>query len=80
MSFLSCPSSDSETLLPEIYIHISGTDIPSGTGSYDFGDVHVDGDDGVASSDITFTIENIGTADISISSMPYFQVTPPISI
>jgi len=57
---LGCPVSD-ETAI--IYIHQDGTEIVLGSGSFDFGDVFSDGNGGITSAEITFTIENSVSAD-----------------
>lgn len=51
--------------VPEINIKQGSTNLPSGSGSYDFGSL----DQGVSSSAVVFTIENSGTADLSISGV-----------
>lgn len=53
----------------EIQVVQAGTDIPSGTGSYDFGSVHVDGDAGAASDQTTFTVRNTGSGNLIISDI-----------
>ena len=51
---------------PEIGLRQNATEISSGTGSYDFGIVAV----GSSSAEITFTVENLGTADLELSGAP----------
>jgi hypothetical protein len=47
---------------PDINIKQSQTNIPDETGSYDFGSVNLG-----ASKPVTFTIENLGTADLQVT-------------
>ena len=54
---------------PEINIVQGTTALLDDAGTYDFGGVHADGNGNTASSDITFTIENIGPADLTISDV-----------
>jgi trimeric autotransporter adhesin len=54
---------------PEINVQQGSTGLPSGSGSYDFGSMVADGNDGTASSYVTFTIQNLGTADLTVSSV-----------
>ncbi len=56
--------------LPEINLKQNTTSIPSGTGSYDFGDIF----DGRSSGPVTFTIENLGTSDLSLSGSPKVSI------
>ncbi|MCW8966426.1 MAG: choice-of-anchor D domain-containing protein, partial [Candidatus Pacearchaeota archaeon] len=58
---------------PEINIRRGSTDIPSSTGSYDFGTMYVDGNNGDATSYVTFTIENLGGADLDISDISLYS-------
>ena len=51
---------------PEINVKQGTDNIPSGTGSYDFGRINV----GKSSSAITFTIENLGTAPLTLAGSP----------
>jgi hypothetical protein len=69
MCKLDHDGSNSEGENPEINIKKDTINIPSGTGNYDFGSIIADGDGGTAGSDITFTIENLGTADLTVSSI-----------
>jgi hypothetical protein len=72
-----CGSVDSDTptitvnppSVPEIDIKVGTTSIPDG-GSYDFGS-HSLGID----TDVTFTIENTGTADLILSGSPIITIT-----
>ena len=54
---------------PEINVIQGTTAILNGTGTYDFGDIHADGNGNAASSNIIFTIENIGPAALTISDV-----------
>jgi len=54
---------------PEINVKQGVTSLASGSGSYAFGAVTADGNGGTASGYITFTIENIGSAGLTISSV-----------
>jgi hypothetical protein len=54
---------------PEINLKQGTTDIPSG-GTYDFADVGV----GIGGSTITFTIENLGSADLNLLGNPRVAV------
>ncbi len=56
--------------VPEINIKQSSTNIPSITGSYDFGDVVV----GSSSAAISFTVENLGTADLNLTESPKVSI------
>jgi len=51
---------------PQINIKVADTDIPNGTGSYDFGDVNV----GETSTAAIFTIENLGDAVLNLDGTP----------
>lgn len=51
---------------PQINIKVVDTDIPNGTGSYDFGEVNV----GETSTASTFTIENLGDATLNLDGTP----------
>ena len=51
---------------PEITIKLGSTELASVSGTYSFGHMHNDGYGGYASGEITFTIENSGTADLAI--------------
>jgi hypothetical protein len=51
---------------PEIGVRQGVTGIASGTGSYDFGNVAV----GSSSAEITFTVENLGMADLELNGTP----------
>ena len=53
-------------IAPEINVKQGADNIPSGTGSYDFGRINV----GKSSSAITFTIENLGTAPLTLAGSP----------
>ena len=55
---------------PEINIKQGSTDIPSGTGVYDFESVNI----GNSSSVITFTIENKGTTNLTLDDTPNIQI------
>jgi len=58
-------------------------DLPSGSGSYDFGSIAADGDGKAASGYATFTIQNTGTDRLSLSSVAVtgsdFDKTSPLS-
>jgi hypothetical protein len=51
---------------PEIDVTQAGTSIPSGIGSYDFGQVTII----FGSATATFTVENLGTADLNLTGVP----------
>ena len=55
---------------PEINVKQDGTNIPDGTGTYDFGTASLG-----SSKAITFTIENLGTAPLNLTGTPYVQVS-----
>ena len=54
---------------PEINIKQGSNSLASGTGSYAFEDVVADGNDGLKSSQIIFTIENVGNKGLEISNI-----------
>ncbi|MBI9103948.1 MAG: choice-of-anchor D domain-containing protein [Spirochaetales bacterium] len=54
---------------PEINIKQDTTDLSSGTGSFDFGNIHADGDGNNDSGDTVFTIENTGGSELSITNI-----------
>jgi hypothetical protein len=56
-------------LAPEINVKVDTTDIPD-EGSYDFGSQDVGTD-----TDVTFTIENTGTVDLTLSDSPIINIT-----
>jgi hypothetical protein len=56
---------------PEINVKQGGTDIPSGTGTYGFGDVP----SGSSSPAVTFTVENSGNAALNLGSTPKVMIT-----
>ena len=56
--------------IPDINIKKDTTDITNKSGQYDFGEVQI----GFASSPVIFTIENIGSADLSLMGDPFIQV------
>jgi hypothetical protein len=68
---------------PEINVRQNLSDLPSGSGSYYFGSINADGDGGAASSYVTFTIQNLGSADLTVSSVTMsgsdFDKTDPLS-
>jgi formylglycine-generating enzyme required for sulfatase activity len=55
--------------VPDILVRQGATDLASGTGTYDFGLVMADGNNGSASANVTFTIHNLGGADLAITSV-----------
>ncbi len=62
-STLPCP-------VPEINIRQGSTDIPDDTGSYDFGSADVG-----MGNPVTFTIENLGNADLDLSGAPIVEIS-----
>jgi hypothetical protein len=58
-------------LVPEINLKQGSTNLPSSSGSYSFGSVGV----GSSSSDITFTVENLGGAPLNLIGPPYVALT-----
>jgi len=68
---------------PEINIKQGSNNIPSGIGTYIFEKVVADGDGGITSNYVVFTIENLGTENLIISSVTItgnnFDKTDPIS-
>jgi len=54
------------TTAAEINVKQGTTNIPSGTGSYDFGSVYL----GSSSAQIVFTIENTGGANLNLTGLP----------
>ena len=54
---------------PEIVVRQSTTVITRTTGEYDFGNILYDGNGGTVSSSVEFTIENPGTANLTISAV-----------
>lgn len=52
---------------PDINVKQNTTNLPDGTGTYNFGSVYMDGDDGWKSGDVEFTIENVGCSDLAIT-------------
>jgi len=61
---VSCPALDPKEInLKQDYTNISSN------GIYDFGLIVADGDDNIASDYIDFTIQNLGTADLTINSI-----------
>ena len=56
---------------PEIDVKQDGASIPSGTGTYDFGVVVV----GASSVEVSFTVENLGTADLDLVGTPRVAVS-----
>ncbi len=57
------------TTVPDINIRQEKTQLPSGTGVYYFEPVLADGNNGYTSPVIPFTIENLGTATLSVTSV-----------
>lgn len=53
---------------PEIGIRQNLTDLPSGSGSYNFGSVPADGDNGYTSTNVDFSIDNFGIQNLTVSS------------
>jgi hypothetical protein len=56
---------------PEIDVKQAGTSIPSG-GGFDFGNVGVDV---IGGSAVTFTVENLGTADLTLTGTPKVAIS-----
>ena len=54
---------------PEINIKQGTINIPNGTGNYNYGNILADGNEGSTSEYILFEIENLGEADLLISSV-----------
>ena len=50
---------------PDIAVKQGSTDIPNGSGNYDFGNISV----GASSSPVTFTISNTGDADLYVTNV-----------
>ena len=63
----ACPNSSPG--LPEINVKTGDTDLPSGTGSCDFGNMYVDGAGGTASGETTITIQNTGNSNLTLSGV-----------
>lgn len=59
-------------VVPEINLKQGTVDIPSQTGSYNFGDVPV-----FASKKAVFTIENSGTGYLNLTTTPVIQISGP---
>jgi hypothetical protein len=55
---------------PEINIKLGETNVPSG-GSHDFGDVLV----ATTSASVTYTIENLGDGDLTLSASPFVSLS-----
>jgi len=67
----STTSSDNGvTEYPQINVKLADTDVPNGTGSYDFGEVNV----GEFSAAVTFTIENLGDAILNLDGSPIVEI------
>ena len=58
-------------IAPEINVKQGADNIPSGTGSYDFGDVNV----GSSSLKIIFTIENLDIGNLKLTGTPKIQIS-----
>jgi hypothetical protein len=56
---------------PEINVNQAGTDIASGSGSYNFGSITAT----TSSSPVSFTIENLGSADLSLTGTPKVEIS-----
>ena len=56
---------------PEINVRQGSTNLPDGTGSYPFGTIL----QGSASSAITFTVDNLGTSNLSLSGTPRVAIS-----
>lgn len=57
--------------VPDINLKQNTTNLASGSGSYNFGSVAVNSN----SSDITFTIENLGNAPLNLVGPPYVNIS-----
>ncbi|MBN2158602.1 MAG: choice-of-anchor D domain-containing protein [Spirochaetes bacterium] len=53
-------------VVPDINVNLSGVNYPSGTSGYDFPEIAV----GTSSPTVTFTIENLGGADLTLDGSP----------
>jgi len=58
-------------IAPEINVRQGVTDLPDGTGSYNFGFVLV----GSSSAEITFTIQNLGTSNLNLTGTPRVAIS-----
>jgi hypothetical protein len=65
--------------VPEINVRQGSTKLISDSSTYSFGSVAADGDGGTASAWVEFTIENLGTAPLTLSgfSLYYTDTNPP---
>ncbi len=55
--------------VPEINVRQGATQLLDGSGSYAFGNIGTDGNGNTASANVTFTVENPGTGDLTITSI-----------
>lgn len=55
--------------MPDIRVSQAGDDLHNGSASYSFESVLADGDGGIHSSNVVFTIANAGSADLSITAI-----------
>ncbi len=55
--------------LPEIRVRQGATELPDGSGTHDFGQCGTDGNGNSTTKPVTFTIDNLGTGDLTITAI-----------